>query len=202
MTRRSLYSVALATLLFQWGVTTGGIFSQSQAEAGPEKRIASHHKDEHSHEAVFFIEGTDVFFDEFGLPSELFGTLLTDDGKPIGTYQEIVVPIFDPVFGFIGTTGVSTFTFTNKNGKHVFGTVVSENMSLIEGFDPATGALLVSSTGTIVSGTGAFREVEGGICTSSSVIFGDVFVLNTELTLKLAEGFDGRSFHIRKRHRR
>ena len=108
------------------------------------------------------IVGTSIEFDALGLPSRLEGLVYDGDGRLVGTYEEDLTPIIDPVFGFIGTLGVSTFTFPGDDG----GTIVTENQSLIVGGDPVTG-LLVESQGVVVSGTGEFDNVVGGFVSSS-----------------------------------
>ena len=140
------------------------------------------------------IEGTAAEC-ELGLPSRLEGTLFLRggplDGLPVGTYEEDLIPIIDPVFGLVGTEGVSTFTFALFG--ITIGTVVTENESLIVGIGPS-GELLVESEGVVVQGTGYFSDVIGGLMSSSAVLIDlescTLFSLVTDLTLTLSGGDD------------
>ena len=98
-------------------------------------------------EFEFSIVGTSVQFDPLGLPAHLEGNVFyaggAQDGQLAGTYEEALTPILDPDFGFVGTTGVSLFTFFESGeADDVLGTLTTHNQSSILGVD-ATGALHV-----------------------------------------------------------
>ena len=137
------------------------------------------------------IVGTAIEYDPAtGLPQHIEGDVFYVggflDGRQAGTYQEDVTPILHPDYGFIGVTGVSTFEFHAwPEARSPFGTLNTHYQAFIVGVDQATGAVLVQSTGTIVSGTGVFRHATGEFTSSSSVHLGYDFAMNTEVTVTL-----------------
>ena len=137
------------------------------------------------------IVGTAIEYDPAtGLPQHIEGDVFYVggflDGRPAGTYQEDVTPILHPDYGFIGVTGVSTFEFHAWSGaRSPFGTLNTHYQAFIVGVDEATGAVLVQSTGTIVSGTGVFRHATGEFTSSSSVHLGFDFAMNTAVSVTL-----------------
>ena len=143
----------------------------------------------------FSIDGTSVEFDESGLPSRMSGVLSFADGpmkgRFAGYYEEQLVPVIDPEYGFVGTLGTATFRMViGEDGRRQWplGTLRTKNHSLITGFDPLTGAILVESTGTITEGSGLFADVSGGLVASSRVILGDEFFdLDTRLELSISD---------------
>lgn len=141
------------------------------------------------------IVGTAISFDaNTGLPAHLEGQIYyvggPQEGDLAGTYVENVVPIIHPDFGFIGTTGVSVFSFVrpdHPNGR-VVGDLTSINLSFIIGMNPS-GGILVQSTGVFASGTGVFEDVTGGFTSSSTIYLPTPafpqmqFALNVDLQL-------------------
>ena len=137
------------------------------------------------------IVGTAIEYDPAtGLPQHIEGDVFyvggVLDGRQAGTYQEDVTPILHPDYGFIGVTGVSTFEFRAwPEARSAFGALNTHYQAFIVGVDEATGAVLVQSTGTIVSGTGVFRHATGEFTSSSSVHLGFDFAMNTAVSITL-----------------
>ena len=142
------------------------------------------------------IVGTAIEFDSTtGLPAHLQGNIYyvggPEAGELAGTYSEQLTPIIDPTFGFVGTTGISVFTFVDPNADNSqpLGELTTFNQSFIVGMDPS-GGILVQSTGEIMEGTGALKKSTGGMTSSSTVFLPNpgypevVFALNVDLTFK------------------
>lgn len=166
--RRTVTGAAVVTLMC-------GLFAQP-AWAGGKTKVYE-----------YSVVGTHIEFDEFGLPARLEGDVYYrgggKDGKWAGTYTEELTPIFFNGM-FIGTSGVSVFSF-GKNGKS---TLTTLNVSYIVGM--VNGAFQVQSTGQVVTedGTGKFTKVDGEFMSSSTVILGPDFSMNVDLTLSLSHG--------------
>ena len=132
----------------------------------------------------YSVVGTDIEYDESGLPAKLEGVVYyrggDHDGEVAGTYEEELTPLFSGNT-FIGTSGVSEFELEE-------GEFVSLNVSTIVGF--ANGALLVESRGQLVKDEGEdhFEMVEGSFTSSSTVILGPDFSMNVDLTLSVSHG--------------
>src|SRR5438874_433631 len=103
------------------------------------------------------IHETQVTFSPLGLPSSMSGDIYYGDtcqGPVAGHYQESLTPIFYNG-QFVGTTGSATFTlYAAWNPNLVMETITTADTSYITGVDPANGALLVATTGTITASSG------------------------------------------------
>jgi hypothetical protein len=131
-----------------------------------------------------FIDGTQMTFDEYGLPDSMTGDLYFGDdarGAPVGRYEETLDPVF--MGGqFAGTTGVGTFTFfVAASPSRVVETITTANTSFIRGVVPETGGLIVSSTGEITASSGLFKNLQGGFTSSSVVVMGPQFDADTQV---------------------
>lgn len=135
------------------------------------------------------IKGTSVEFSELGLPAAMTGDVFAAKdsvaGKMrIGQYQETLTPILmdingDAVPDFVGTTGVSTFSFfVGSPARGSIGSVTTTNISYIQGFTPE-GQILVGSQGTIVDGTKMLKHVSGEFVSQSTVVLGPAFEMQT-----------------------
>lgn len=119
------------------------------------------------------------------------------DGRFVGTYSDISIPTIDPncdpvaaaVFGFNAADGTAVLTFKLRpNADFTLGTIVIDYHSCVVGISD-TGALLVESEGEIVGGTGIFRDIQGGLCSSAMVVL-PTGELHVDLTLELIVGGD------------
>ena len=135
------------------------------------------------------IKGTSVEFSELGLPAAMTGDVFAAKGAVagklrIGQYQETLTPILmdingDAVPDFVGTTGVSTFSFfVGAPARGAIGSITTTNTSYIQGFTPE-GKILVGSQGTIVEGTKLLKHVSGGFASESTVVLGPAFEMQT-----------------------
>jgi hypothetical protein len=137
------------------------------------------------------INDTKVTYSPQGLPASMAGNVYAGDsttGQVVGHYQEALTPII--VNGqFVGTTGVATFTFCVPSMPGcTYETITTADTSYITGVDPTTGALLVSSTGTITASRGIFGDLQGGFASTSQVNLGPQFsgTTNVDFTISFA----------------
>jgi hypothetical protein len=132
------------------------------------------------------IQGTQDQLSNLGLPSSMAGNIYLGSmptGNVVGSYQETLTPIF--VNGqFAGTTGVATFTFfISPWSKVLLETITTQDVSWIQGINPATGALSVASTGTVTHSAGLFPNLQGGFASASVVSLSPVFADTTQVHL-------------------
>jgi hypothetical protein len=132
------------------------------------------------------IVGTDVSFSPLGLPASMGGDvyLSGNSATKVGRYSEVLSPIFMDINNdlqpdFVGTTGISTFSFTvGGNNQLTIGALVTSNISLIQGVDQL-GQMLVGSVGTITASTGILRGAAGGFQSQSVVGLFPTFNMQT-----------------------
>jgi hypothetical protein len=140
------------------------------------------------------ITGTEIQFSYMGTPSFMAGTIsyVASAGHTsanIGHYQETLTPIFmdvngDAVPDFVGTNGVSTFSF--YAGSFFVGSITTVNTSFIQGIT-ATGEMLVGSTGTITGAAGLLRSATGGFTCQSTVALYPAFAMQTAVHFVISE---------------
>ncbi len=128
------------------------------------------------------ISGTQLTFDQRGLPASLSGNIYVGSqpmGPVVGQYNETLTPLLlDGLF--IGSLGQATFTFLpGSAGDPPVATIHTFDVSLIQGVVAPIGALNVSSAGMITGTSGAVAGVQGGFTSSSLLVFGPPFASNT-----------------------
>lgn len=131
-------------------------------------------------------------------PSDFSGPVYSVAGSSrtqVGWYSEktqypVVAPGANPL-GFVGTVGISEFTF-QQNGKTV-GTLTTVSLArLVENngaagkTDFAKGILCAKADGIVIGGTGIYRNAAGSFATKSTVNLG-LLTLKTKLKLTLWE---------------
>jgi hypothetical protein len=139
------------------------------------------------------IIGTEVSYSPAGLPSDMKGTvyLQTPAGAStaaIGTYDEMLTPIFAPVgpggsLTFVGASGTCTFTFDllfgPANAAFSVGSIVTNDTAYISGMQ-SDGTLLVTSTSSpITASNGICAGLSGTFDGQSEVKMGATFYMHT-----------------------
>jgi hypothetical protein len=149
--------------------------------------------------ADLFIDGTEMKFNEWGLPAYMAGNLFLGNdpsARPVGKYEEVLTPML--MNGqFVGTTGAATFTFfVAAWSQVVIQRIETTNVSLIQGVVPETGALIVASTGTVTGSSGIFKNLEGTFTSSSTVVLYPSFDSDTQVKFNMEFSFGqrGRAF--------
>ncbi|MBW3539136.1 MAG: hypothetical protein KY476_02600 [Planctomycetes bacterium] len=162
------------------------LLSAASPEAAAEVCLEAH--TEHAgptRDMTLTIVGTEIQYDPAtGLPVYMAGEVYYSNGRYAGTYEEVLTPIIHPEYGFVGTVGVSTIEFQTRGGHMTFGEVTTTNTSYITGMDPATGVIQVASTGEITEGERLFARASGGLESSSQVVLGPNFSMQTQVTLE------------------
>lgn len=131
---------------------------------------------------TFDIVGTGATMNQQGLPASMSGNLYYGPhqlGQLVGQYHETLTPLLFDGF-FIGTTGVATFTIGPQTGQPLE-TIRTMDVSLLQGYDPASGALLVASNGVIFESAGLTSNIQGGFSSASAVVLGPQFASLTNV---------------------